>query len=465
MRIKLYVGFFVFIFTLSTFINSPATLASVPSDGAYVCGTRTYSIVGGIVTNGRSCDGVVVIPDGVTSIGPAAFYKASELTAITFPNSLKSIEGSAFAGTTSLTTVNFVNGSRLASIGEFAFEGSSIKNISIPSGLTSIDRNAFAGARSLTSFTIPNGVTSIGAAAFYGTTSLTKIEIPEGVNSIGAFAFFEATSLQSVRLPRSVRTIGDNAFRRTLSLSNITIPEGVLSIGSGAFSGATALTNITIPKGVTSIGEVAFAESTSLRIIRFLGNAPSSFPRFGAGQAADAKAIISPGATGFNLERDGKWNGLILETATAKLLADEIAAPQIVQLINELPNIDAININDAAAITSARVGLDALGANAQLLVSNILTLELAEKKLLSIQKSAAEIIAKQEAEAKAAAELKAKQEAEAKAAAELKAKQEAEAKAKAAATKKTTITCVKGKITKKVTAVKPKCPVGYKVKK
>ena len=91
-------------------------------------------------------------------------------------------------------------------------------------------------------------------------------------------------------------------------------------------------------------------------------------------------------------------------------------------------------------------------------------------------KAAAELKAKQEADAKAAAELKAKQEAEAKAAADLKAKQEAEAKAAAdlkakqeadvkAAAKKTTITCVKGKLTKKVTAIKPKCPSGYKVKK
>jgi secreted trypsin-like serine protease len=95
-------------------------------------------------------------------------------------------------------------------------------------------------------------------------------------------------------------------------------------------------------------------------------------------------------------------------------------------------------------------------------------------------KAAAELKAKQEAEAKAAAELKAKQEAEVaatKAALDLKAKQEAEAKvaaelkakqdaeAKAAATKKTNIICVKGKLTKKVTAVKPKCPAGYKVKK
>ena len=77
-------------------------------------------------------------------------------------------------------------------------------------------------------------------------------------------------------------------------------------------------------------------------------------------------------------------------------------------------------------------------------------------------KAAAELKAKQEADAKVAAELEAKADAEAKIAAELKAKQEADAKA--AATKKSTITCVKGKLTKKVTAVKPKCPTGYKKK-
>ena len=112
-------------------------------------------------------------------------------------------------------------------------------------------------------------------------------------------------------------------------------------------------------------------------------------------------------------------------------------------------------------------------------------------------KAATELKAKQEADAKAAtdkaaADLKAKQEADAKAAtdkaaADLKAKQEADAKAaadkiisdakaeaakiladaraKATAPKKTSITCAKGKLTKKVTAVKPKCPAGFKIKR
>ena len=97
----------------------------------------------------------------------------------------------------------------------------------------------------------------------------------------------------------------------------------------------------------------------------------------------------------------------------------------------------------------------------QVVSSKILTLDLLE--INGASKAAAELKAKQEAEAKAAAELKAKQEAEAKAAAELKAKQEADAKAEADKKKKT-ITCVKGKITKKVTAVNPKCSAGYKRK-
>jgi hypothetical protein len=40
----------------------------------------------------------------------------------------------------------------------------------------------------------------------------------------------------------------------------------------------------------------------------------------------------------------------------------------------------------------------------------------------------------------------------------------AAADARAAAIKKVTITCTKGKLTKKIKAVKPKCPTGYKKK-
>ena len=97
----------------------------------------------------------------------------------------------------------------------------------------------------------------------------------------------------------------------------------------------------------------------------------------------------------------------------------------------------------------------------------------ADKTAAEKAAAGAKIAAEKAASDKAAADLKAKQEAEAKAAAEKllsDAKAEAarilaDTKAKAeATTKKTTITCVKGKLTKKVTAVKPICPKGYKKK-
>jgi len=75
------------------------------------------------------------------------------------------------------------------------------------------------------------------------------------------------------------------------------------------------------------------------------------------------------------------------------------------------------------------------------------------------EKAAAEKAAAEKAAAEKAAAEKAAAE---KAAAEKKAKQEAEFKV--SLQKKTTITCVKGKLTKKVTAVKPMCPGGYKKK-
>jgi len=119
---------------------------------------------------------------------------------------------------------------------------------------------------------------------------------------------------------------------------------------------------------------------------------------------------------------------------------------------------------DKSAVDKALAAILLAGNNIESIVKTAAELRAKQE---AEAKTAAELRAKQEAEAKTAAELKAKQEAEAKTAAELKAKQEAEAKAaadKAAVKKKTTITCVKGKLVKKVTAIKPVCPTGYKKK-
>ena len=129
-------------------------------------------------------------------------------------------------------------------------------------------------------------------------------------------------------------------------------------------------------------------------------------------------------------------------------------------------NSNILRKDNKALCDSSQRNLEFLNSEIAIATKAIISADLkakqeAEAKAIA-DKAAAELKAKQEAELKAAAELKAKMDAEAKAAAELKAKQDAAAKA--ALAKKLTITCVKGKLTKKVTAVKPKCPAGYKKK-
>ncbi len=110
-------------------------------------------------------------------------------------------------------------------------------------------------------------VTSIGYAAFFHDLSLISITIPSSVTSIGVLAFYANTSLTSITIPNSVTSIGEGAFYGDTALTSITIPNSVTAIGIAAFEGDTSLTSVTIPNSVTSIGVAAFYGDTALTFI------------------------------------------------------------------------------------------------------------------------------------------------------------------------------------------------------
>ena len=194
-------------------------------------------------------------------------------------------------------------------------------------------------------------------------------------------------------------------------------------------------------------------------------------------EAAEAKAAADLKA---KQEAEAK---AIADKAAANLKAKQEAEAKAAADLQAKQEADAKALAEkTAAELKAKQEAEAAEAKA---AADLKAKQEAEAKAVA-DKAAEDLKAKQEAEAKAAEDLKAKQEAEAeaeakaaveKAAALLKAKQAADAKAAAAkilaaakakaaaaAAKKTTITCVKGKLTKKVTAVKPVCPKGYKKK-
>ena len=106
----------------------------------------------------------ITIPDGVTTIGSAAFYGCHSLTNITIPDSVTTIGDSVFARCNLLTSVTI--GNSVTSIGSWAFYYcKSLKSVTIGNNVTTIGDDAFKDCNSLTSATsnykafkiMPNG--------------------------------------------------------------------------------------------------------------------------------------------------------------------------------------------------------------------------------------------------------------------------------------------------------------------
>ncbi|MCD7777541.1 MAG: leucine-rich repeat protein [Clostridiales bacterium] len=166
----------------------------------------------------------LTIPEGVESIGTAAFAFLWYLESVTLPESLKTIGDSAFLYCSSLT------------------------EISIPSGVTSIEHRAFGNCEALEGIEVSNN------NQYY--TSVDNVLFDKDVTTIIVYAAKKTGTTYSI--PDSVTTIGEYAFYSSNNLTNITIPSNVESIGSDAFFVCGNLKSITILNKTVSIGSKAF---------------------------------------------------------------------------------------------------------------------------------------------------------------------------------------------------------------
>lgn len=290
----------------------------------------------------------VVIPDGVTRIGTAAFMCCQGIDSVAISDSVTIIGGSAFQES-SLSYV-FIPDS-VTSIGGFAFAWCNhMAEIYVPNSVTNIGSNAFESLIDTSSHTPlldvvveydsyaeqycqENGLTYSYAytyddyeqededepeyyyddheTEYYydgdyeyilqddGTPKITAyngyssvLVIPESVGgqavtAIGDYAFCNREDLTHITLPNSVTSIGEAAFSDCYNLAQITLPDNLTSIGNLAFCTCDSLTEITIPDGVTSIGDWAFTECINLTEITL----PDSVQTIGAGTFADCHCL------------------------------------------------------------------------------------------------------------------------------------------------------------------------------
>ncbi|ADQ80252.1 hypothetical protein Palpr_2116 [Paludibacter propionicigenes WB4] len=269
-------------------INLPNSITSIGSMAFQNCTGLTNIIIPNSVTSiGSSsfwgCSNInnLMLGTSVTSIGNAALFMCSKLTTVTLPASLSTIGSESFGNewavkeyivdsnnqnfsyvdgvlfnkdkTTLIlfpknaNTTTYAIPVTVSTIGDKAFQYSSVTSVSIPASLTTIVENAFGNCRSLTEFvvdpgnmnfstlngclfnknqsaliispagkkgnyTIPNTVTSIRNYAFSGSTSLTSVVIGSSVSSIGSGAFVDCWNLASISSARAIPLSLANPF-------------------------------------------------------------------------------------------------------------------------------------------------------------------------------------------------------------------------------------------------------------
>lgn len=265
----------------------------------------------------------VVIEDGVTSIGTAAFASCTALTSVSIPATVTSIGRAAFGNCTRLgvlsyggpraqwsavtileqnepldtVTILYNNGPTrggkcgddltwtLDDEGVLTISGrgemddqaylswskyrGEITEVVIRYGVTTISDHAFDLCTELGKVSIPRSVTHIGERAF-AVTDLTQVVIPNSVLSIGKSAF-AVTLIETVTVPGSVATLQESTFASCWHLTDVVIEEGVTTIETEALSNCIRLNSVTIPSSVRSIQKDAFKLTRNVKDIYYDG--------------------------------------------------------------------------------------------------------------------------------------------------------------------------------------------------
>ena len=294
-----------------TTVGVPATFAvdagtttsvSVVSPAAQPNPSEDFEIdKNGVLTAYTGSSTEVTIPDGVTEISTEAFGNA-QLTKLWIPASVRVIGDDAFVSQ-DLREITFqddkAHPSQLATIGDRAFQSTSLATITLPGSVVTIGDNAFAGMSRLTSVRLGAKVAAGQlVAAFPGAKALTSIEVdanngnyasvdgvlytkdhshliayPQAKNKGGSYAVLDGTtdiddyafadaSVTSVTLPSSLRRIGEYAFESS-RLTSLTLPDSFETIGSWAFSYASNLARVDLG-GTTTVSDDAFLNDLAL---------------------------------------------------------------------------------------------------------------------------------------------------------------------------------------------------------
>ncbi len=154
--------------------------------------------------------GSLIIGEGVEQIMPYCFYEATGFSNVSVPVGCE--------------------------LGERAFyKNSDLTAVSLPEGLKSLPDAVFYHCYNLKTINIPSTVEHIGNFALWSCLNVTGLTLPVMLREVGELAFYKVPFGSEINLGPCVERVGDKAFSNNYNVRRIFIPSQIKSIGELAF--------------------------------------------------------------------------------------------------------------------------------------------------------------------------------------------------------------------------------------
>lgn len=238
----------------------------------------------------------------ITHINEYTFFGCISLNQVSIHSDIININKYAFYNCENLSSISISNKSKLKLIASNAFANcGKLECFPLPPTLEQIGTRAFSNCKSYRGYEvndfndinighmdernliIPSNVTSIGQYAF-DNTSITSVVINNNLKNINNGVFYNCTSLYSAYIPSTITSIGTSAFENCYNLgtsnnNTINLPANISSIQDKAFKGCKNIKTVTLPTSLSTLGDESFyTQSSSLTVV--IPNGLSSPPQF-----------------------------------------------------------------------------------------------------------------------------------------------------------------------------------------